>query len=67
MKNVIQKTGVGTTINPSDIHAISLEVQSILKNRRELDRLHESAVLASKMAILSSEMAILTSKIAIFL
>ena len=49
MKNVIQKTGVGTTINPSDIHAISLEVQSILKNRRELDRLHESAVLASKI------------------
>ncbi len=49
MKNVIQKTGVGMTINPTDINAISFEVQNILKNKNELDRLHDSTIVASKI------------------
>ena len=49
MKNVIKKTGVGITTDPTDINSISLEVRNILKNRHELGRLHESAILASKI------------------
>ena len=49
MKDVIQKTGVGTTIDPTDIDSISLEVRNVLEMQKELARRHESAISASKI------------------
>jgi len=49
MKEVIQKTDVGTTIDPTDIDSISHEVRNVLKMQKELARRHESAISASKI------------------
>ena len=49
IENVINKTGVGTTLDPTDIDCIALEVRNILKNQQDLSQKHLSAISASKI------------------
>ncbi len=59
MKNVIQKTGAGATIDPTDVDSISLEVRNMLKNQDGLVRQHKSALSASKIYNWEKESSVL--------